>query len=583
MKNPIVYDVNELKWKLEQNLDALDRIRYNDKYAQYLGAEFVAQITHWARNIRRQKELPFTIVVCGEFKRGKSSLINALLGEDVVVTDVAPETITLNRISYGAHSNALILPGGKRMLLSDEQLCRDNLEDILESQGDGTYQLEIKRPIEMLKSFTIVDTPGMEDSMQDFTPVVMEALNQADAVVYVFSVNYPISRKEQLFIKSVLLPQKHTDVFAVGNFMDVLRTKENCTRMSKEIETRLESILPGVPFYLLSALDERCRQLHAERPCENLADMLEENFRQIRDRLVTLVEEKSNMVLPDRMERMFKGMLNEANAQLNALEYGITIDRETIHKEREEARETCASMEQNQQATLNKLSHIIKEMRLETQEWMSELIEQMRREADLLKDDAIADVRKFYSIYCVDTLQDALTRCVEYHLECLYDEVDRVSDEAGKHFTLDTSKLEKQSFRFALHNKTWTKGDNVYFGTQMVGSYIYMNQLKTLIAFGIAGHMREKELKGKKDTVLRDVQTQFTQLERSLPDILKRYYEQVESELNDQIQAFFAGQIASIEANAVKVTEAANRSDDEKHLVQQTIVEVRTILKDMTI
>lgn len=578
----IVYDIDELKLKLEQNLDTLDRIRYNDKYSRYLGATFVEKITQWARSIRRQKDLPFTIVVCGEFKRGKSSMINALLGEDVVVTDITPETITLNKISYGEHSNALVLPGGKRMLLNDEQLKRENLEAILEEQDQGIYQLEIKRPIEILKHITIVDTPGMEDSMNDYSSMVIEALNQADVVMYVFSVNYPISRKEQLFIRSVLLPQKHTSVMMVGNFTDMLRTENNYTRMRREIAERLETILAGVPCYMLSALDERCRQMNTERPAEQLRNVMESGFQKLREDLSSLIQEKSAMVLPDRMERMFKGMTEELKILLDAQEHGVTIDTQILHQEKEAAEQACVSMRKQQSATLAKLSREMQQMRLETLEWIMELIGKMRDEAEKLQDGDTLDVRKYYSIYCVDTLQDALTRCVEYHLNSLYDQVDDISKELGKNVALGANNLTKQNFRFALHNKTWTKGDNVYLGSQVVGSFAGIGGLISLVTMGVAGHMRERELASKKDTVLQDVQEQFAQLEKSLPDILQRHYDQLEHELNGQIQDFFANQVQEVETNTAQMLEMANRNEEEKQNIYQAVCEVRAMLEDMS-
>ena len=577
----IVYDIDELKIKLEQNLDTLDRIRYNDKYSRLLGAPFMDGLTRWARSIRRQKDLPFTVVVCGEFKRGKSSLINALLADDVVVTDVTPETITLNRISYGEHSNALVLPGGKRMLLSDEQLRRENLEAILEAQGQGACQLEIRRPIELLKSITIVDTPGMEDAMEDYSPMVIEALNQADAVLHVFSVNYPLSKKEQLFIRSVLLPQKHTSVMMIGNFADMLQTESGCMRMRREVEKRLEGILDGVPFFMLSALDERCRQMNTERPAESLKDILQAEFQKLRDSLSELIQEKGNMVLPDRMERMFRGMMDDLGSQLDALEHGVTVDQQALSQEKEAAERACEAMRERQGAVLARFSQEIQQMRLETQEWLFELLRKMREEADGLQDADTLDVRKFYSIYCVDTLQDALTRCVDCHLDAIYDEIDGISGELSRELAAVPDRQAKQNFRFALHNKTWTKGDNVYLGSRMFSRFGLVGGLLSSVAAGVAGHMRGKELAGKKDTVLQDVQEQYAQLEKALPGILKRNYDQIEQQLYGQIQDYFASQIQAAEANTAQMAQIANRDVEEKQQIHQAICEVRAMLEDM--
>lgn len=578
----IVYDLDELKSMLNENLETLERIRCNERYARHLGAPFMDRLEQWAKNIRRQRDLPFTVVVCGEFKRGKSSLINALLGEDVAVTDVTPETITLNRISYGEHSNALVLPGGKRLLLKDEELQRRNLKSILDKQGEGVYQLELKRPIDLLKRMTIVDTPGMEDSMQDYSPMVIEALNQADAVLHVVSVNYPVSLREQLFIRTSILPQKHTQVMVIGNYADMLRTQGNYERMHKEIGERLNTILPGIPYYMLSALDERCRQMETERPAEELASILESCFQSLRDSLDTLLQEKGAMVLPDRMERIFSGMLEDLGTLLNAQEHGVIIDKETLNQEINDANELCDAISEKQQTTLNALANRMSEMCNETTGWLSEIVDEMRMEAQQMQDGDTLDVRKYYSIYCVDTMQDALNRCVEYHLDMIYDAIDHISEKMGKNLSLDSSKLAKQNFRFALHNKSWTRGDNLYIGSTIltnatgVGGLLY-----TLASMGISGHMRQKELSSKKDTVLLDIQEQFRQLKETLPKVIEQTYSQLEKELNGQIQDFFAKQIQEVKANTDQMITTANCGIEEKQLIQKDIHEVRELLGKM--
>src|SRR5205809_637688 len=51
--------------------------------------------------LARMRDHRFTVAVVGEFKTGKSTFVNALLGVDVVPTDVLPATATLNRITFG--------------------------------------------------------------------------------------------------------------------------------------------------------------------------------------------------------------------------------------------------------------------------------------------------------------------------------------------------------------------------------------------------------------------------------------------------------------------------------------------------
>src|SRR5687768_5443478 len=50
----------------------------------------------------------FSIAVVGEFKRGKSTLINALLGQEILPADVLPCSATLNRITYGLKPTVMV-------------------------------------------------------------------------------------------------------------------------------------------------------------------------------------------------------------------------------------------------------------------------------------------------------------------------------------------------------------------------------------------------------------------------------------------------------------------------------------------
>ena len=73
----------------------------NDKIAEVLGEEFVAELREWDQAVEKKCEEPFTLVILGEFKRGKSTVINALLGKELAPINVTPETYTINEITYG--------------------------------------------------------------------------------------------------------------------------------------------------------------------------------------------------------------------------------------------------------------------------------------------------------------------------------------------------------------------------------------------------------------------------------------------------------------------------------------------------
>src|SRR5436190_8918735 len=83
--------------QLSRDLDAL--VEYARKLELNGSAVLLEEI------VGRMREHKFTVAVVGEFKTGKSTFVNSLLGVDVVPTDVIPATATLNRITFGLDSS----------------------------------------------------------------------------------------------------------------------------------------------------------------------------------------------------------------------------------------------------------------------------------------------------------------------------------------------------------------------------------------------------------------------------------------------------------------------------------------------
>jgi len=74
--------------------------------------------------VSRMREHKFTVAVVGEFKTGKGTFVNALLGVDVVPTDVIPATATLNRITFGLDSTIEVVYNGHIDEVEFDELAR---------------------------------------------------------------------------------------------------------------------------------------------------------------------------------------------------------------------------------------------------------------------------------------------------------------------------------------------------------------------------------------------------------------------------------------------------------------------------
>lgn len=577
LENRIHYDANELIQRIEVSLDRLKPYQYDTKYREMFGSYLVDKLSQWDRNIRQRKNDPFTLVICGDFKRGKSSLLNALLEEDICPVNVTTETVTLNRIAFGAHSNEAVLSGGRRMMLSDEELCRDCLEDIMERVGEPIIRMELKRPIEILKQITIMDTPGLGDSERDFSSEVEQSLQQADAVIYVFSAAFPLSRTEQLYLKSSIIPQKYTSLFLVSNFSDMITDKKDYDRVCEMMKSRVMDLLPGQQVHMVSALDERCRQMEEERPNKKMQQILETNFSDFKTEVWKLIQDKCEIVLPDRMQRMLRMMAADIEENLVALEQGLEMDSKDAQQAIEKWRSEKDTQSQMIDSSIKRIATFVETMKGEAFDWMEGLVQRMKSDTDTLDRFSADDLVKYYSLFCVDVLQEALTRCLEWHTEKLMDELDEISQELTRSVSKNHDRTD-YNFRFALNNRTWTKGDNVSFIASKFSSGVL-----GLAATGIGGMMRKNELQDRKPQVIEAIKQQYDALFVSVQKEITKAYKTLEDRAVQAMQEYYSDKLCALEQQVEQSAMVARQDNEKKEEIRQAIHSLQKLIDDLVI
>ena len=157
-----------------------------------------------------------SIVVCGEFKRGKSTFINALLNQNLCPTDEHIATSSVSVIKYGEKENVHRIyetaEGIKDELINYDYIFKYAKGSDLEI--DKTLMLVIETPNERLKQgLTIIDTPGVGGLNPRHRYLTLNAMPKADAVFYMVSVGEPVTETELTFFKENVLPNaKHYKV-----------------------------------------------------------------------------------------------------------------------------------------------------------------------------------------------------------------------------------------------------------------------------------------------------------------------------------------------------------------------------------
>lgn len=577
MDYQIEYSVEEMKDTLEQNLDEIHAVRFNERYAKALGDSFTSALAEWEKDIRRCQKSPFTIAVVGDFKRGKSTLINALLGQEVVTTDVTTETVTTNRITYGIHTNEAILSGGRIVRLTDADLHRDRLETIIGEIGEHISRMELKRDIDLLKDIAIVDTPGTGDAMRDFSEEVKDALLWADAVIYVFNVQYPLSRTEQLFLKSAVLPQKHTKLFLVGNFSDILHDSESYHRISEMLEKRIKSMLPDAKPYLVSALDELCQRLGEERASGPLSDELDANFRTLRDDIQKLVEARAESVVLDRMQRLSKAMCLDMLERLASMEKGLSMEKNEYDQMLLNAKQEETDLTQKITSMLLELDNTISNMKTEAYAWMGQFLSRIVQESNNLHEASEDDLKRYYENYCIDLIQEAINSCVEYHQDQLLAILDNVAEggipAVGNGLDVQTN----YRFRISLDNRIWTKGDTVGLVSSCVSSFNVLTLVGSIVADSVAGAMRNKEKKKRLPELLEKISENLPLLSADVTETVNSIYTELGEKAKQLLADYYRQRMAREQELLNQTIQCARKTADEKETLIAVITEVRTI------
>ncbi len=336
------------------------------------GPEFASAADRLDALIRRLEEGRFHLAVLGQFKRGKSTLLNALLGEAVLPSSVVPLTAIPTRLRAGSDRQVRIayLDGrpDKVVDVTDATglatvLARHVTEEANPANRLGVREVEVLHPSPALANgVVLIDTPGIGSTYAHNTATTMAFLAECDAALFLVSADPPITAVEVAFLREV---QEHIPrLFFLFNKVDYLTADEAAvaTGFLRRVLAEQAGLSSDVAIYPVSA-----RRGLAARENGDAEGWRASGCAEVADRLLRFLAEEKQQVLGASVRQRAAGIAGEVLLALRLALRALAMPIEEL--EERSAQFDAALAEADQQR------RFAKDMLAGEQKRMAELLE----------------------------------------------------------------------------------------------------------------------------------------------------------------------------------------------------------------
>jgi len=150
----------------------------------------------------------FKIAFIGEFSAGKSSIINAIIGDETLPINFTPTTNLINEISFG--NDSYVELKGQPSTRTD--LSQTSIADLSAKNDNERLTTVIQNPSHSFCHFVLFDTPGTNDPSSLSEDVIFDLVGEVDIVLFVMNANQAF-RKSEVELLTKIVREKDIDKF----------------------------------------------------------------------------------------------------------------------------------------------------------------------------------------------------------------------------------------------------------------------------------------------------------------------------------------------------------------------------------
>ncbi|RBP02183.1 dynamin family protein [Rossellomorea aquimaris] len=296
--------MSQIEHKSTQLHNTLQQLTaYHDRFLQNGDDERAAKVERLAEKLHNHELI---LAFCGHFSAGKSTMINHLMGEEILPSSPIPTSANLVKVHHAPTDFAKIHYHHSQPLYFQAPYEFSTIKDFCKN-GEEVYSVEIGRSkSEMPEGVSILDTPGVDSTDDAHRLSTESAIHLADAVFYVMDYNHVQSQVNFEFTKEMI--RHGVKLYLIVNQIDKHQEEELAfSDFIKSVENSFASwgVVPNGMFFTSLKAPH-----HPHNDLEKLESLIEEQVKK-KSELIEASAESAISQLRSEHEKWYEEALEK--------------------------------------------------------------------------------------------------------------------------------------------------------------------------------------------------------------------------------------------------------------------------------
>ncbi|BBB18889.1 dynamin family protein [Helicobacter cinaedi] len=590
------------------------------------------------KNLTKLEEQRFCIGITGVLSAGKSTFLNALLGQEVLGTSSVPETANLSVLRYGETPRARVHFWSKEQwedlesqsaydsnlkafVKESKEHFKDTLQDFITSPKYSkdielndlsaytsanhtskfcnlVEKVELFMPLAFLENgVEIVDTPGLDDPITKREDITREYIEHCDMLIHIMNVSCAATQKDIDFILEALLEQNISRLLVVLTRIDLLTQKElesslEYTKSSLISQLKnakykgdIQSLIQRIDFIPLAGYAALLHRIQKADSKDKPTMSLEESgILEIESYLQTMLLGQDSLKAKDKLYLAFKAMLKIAQDEKELIE----IESALLCASGEELDSLISKYTAQNQALLDTLQNFeshLSVLNTDLADFLNSLgilsHNTLSKSATLIKDKVLNDILYDFERGAKPQAQAFCVMIEQGLKDCFADILREYKYKLSRKITQLKSDIAPQDSINAMESSQSDTLPSVHF--QLKSSEI-THILQILESLPQALSPKPERLKANLDSLFKDIFESFDGLIKekntAIKTLFMTHFEQIAQHKKQEIEEEIKNKQESLES--ALATKNNGNAEVQKDRIQSKQSQIQDIAKQIT-